>query len=160
LRTLLKRCRFIEVGAVIGAASFALWTGLSARAQQAAHAELKDFKAALESFPPPNETQPKTLLEGTTAVPLTNGWFLLTGVKLQMFNTNGSLEIVAQSPQCYFDSVTRLVTSSNHLQIRRADGSFILEGDGFLLQQTNFNLIISNHVHTFIRYAPGQLLNP
>jgi hypothetical protein len=155
-----KRCGFIAAGAVIMAAALGLWIAFSARAQEAAHAELKDFKAALESFPPPNEMQPKTLLEGETAVPLTNGWFLLTGVKLQMYTTNGTLEMTAESPQCYFDSVTRLVTSSNHLQIQRADGSFIMEGDGFLLQQTNFNLIISNHVRTFIRYAPGQKLNP
>ena len=150
----------MALGATVCAGGLVAWAALSAHAQQPAHAELKDFKAALESYPPPNEMQPKTLLEGTTATPLTNGWYLLTDVKLQMFNTNGSLEIVAQSPQCYFDSVTRLVSSSNHLQIRRADGSFIMEGDGFLLQQTNFNLIISNHVHTFIRYAPGQTMNP
>ena len=148
------------VGAGVCLAGLLFWAGLPTRGQPAAHAELKDFKAALENFPPPNDLQPKTLLEGTTAVPLTNGWYLLTGVRLQMFNTNGTLQISAETPQCYFDSVTRLVTSSNHLQIRRADGSFILEGDGFLLQQTNFNLIISNHVHTFIRYAPGQTMNP
>jgi hypothetical protein len=129
-------------------------------AQQVGRAELMDFRAPLENFPPPNEAQAKTLLEGARAEPQANGWFLLTGVKLTTFSTNGTVELLAEAPHCYFDSVHRTVTSAGPLQVKKADGTFILEGEGFLLRQTDFNLIISNKVHTTIQNVPARMSKP
>jgi hypothetical protein len=131
-----------------------------ARAQPTGRAELMDFRAPLENYPPPYENQAKTLLEGAKAEPQTGGWFLLTGVKLQTFSTNGTLQLLAEAPHCFFDSVHRVVRSAGPLQVKTADGNFQLEGDGFLLQQTNLNLIISNRVHTIIRNTPAQSFIP
>jgi hypothetical protein len=154
------KCAVVAVaGAVVVAASLVAIPGM-VMAQPEGHAELMDFTAALENFPPPNDNRAKTLLEGERAEPLSNGWFRLTGVKLKMFNTNGAVDMVAETPQCYFDSVARAVNSSGPLLIRKTDGTFDLSGEGFLLQQTNFDLIISNRVHTIIRKAPGQMLRP
>jgi hypothetical protein len=127
-----------------------------AHGDQVGRAELTDFRAPLENYPPPNATQAKTLLEGAKAEPQPGGWFLLTGVKLKTFSTNGTLELLAESPQCFFDSVQRTVSSAGPLQVRKVDGTFYLEGVGFLLQPTNSNLTISNRVHTVIRNLPGK----
>ena len=134
---------------------FALFPG-RAHGQQSGRAEMMDFKAPLENYPPPNEAQAKTLLEGDKAEPQTGGWFLLTGVKVKTFSTNGTLQMVAESPQCLFDSMRRIVSSAGPLQVKTADGNFFLEGEGFSLQQTNLNLIISNRVHTIIRNMPSR----
>ena len=131
-----------------------------ARGQRAGQAELMDFKAPLENYPPPNESQAKTLLEGAKAEPQSGGWFLLTGVKLTTYNTNGAPQMVAESPHCFFDSVRRIVSSPGPLQVKTADGSFFLEGEGFSLRQTNMNLIISNQVHMIIRNMPSRSFLP
>jgi hypothetical protein len=152
-----------SLGALTGAPRLVLATALLASAalgQQVEKAELMDFQAPLENYPPPNAAQAKTLLEGAKAEPQPGGWFLLTGVKLKTFSTNGTLELLAESPQCLFDSVRRTVSSTGPLQVKKADGTFYLEGEGFLLQPTNFNLIISNRVHTVIRNAPGRSSKP
>lgn len=144
---------------LIGVLGLVLLIGTT-RGQQVGRAELMDFRAPLENYPPPNEAQAKTLLEGARAEPQPDGWFLLTSVKLSTFSTNGTLELVAEAPHCFFDSVHRIITSAGPLQVKKADGSFFLEGEGFLLRQTDFNLIISNRVHTIIRNAPGRLSKP
>jgi hypothetical protein len=149
--------------ACAGGAIMALFATLLAGAapgEPAAKAELTEFRAPLENYPSPNEAQAKTLLEGAKAEPQPGGWFLLTDVKLKTFSTNGTLELLAESPQCFFDSVRRTVSSAGPLQVRKADGTFYLEGEGFLLQPTNSNLTISNRVHTVIRNLPGRSSKP
>ena len=122
--------------------------------------EASDFKYQIENYPPPNEAQIKTLLEGAKAQAQSAGMILITEAKLKTFSTNGTLEMLAQSPKCMLDSVQRTVSSSNSLQIETTDGRFLLEGEGFLLQQTNSHLIISNRVHTVLRSEPGTTLIP
>src|SRR5207244_10905831 len=41
-------------------------------------------------------------------------------------------------------------SSSGRLRVQAADGKFSIEGEGFLWQQTNSSLFISNRVHTTI----------
>jgi hypothetical protein len=155
----MQRACQVLAGGAIGALVAALLAG-AARGEPLAKAELTDFRAPLENYPPPNEAQAKTLLEGAKAEPQPGGWFLLTDVKLKTFSTNGTLELLAESPQCFFDSVRRTVSSAGPLQVRKADGTFYLEGEGFLLRPTDFNLTISNRVHTVIRNAPGRSSKP
>ncbi len=136
--------------ALVGGGAIAQLTGM----------EAYDFKVQMENYPPPNETQIKSLLEGAKAQSWTNGLILLTEAKLTYFNTNGALEMIAQTPSCIFDSAPaqRTVHSTNHLQIRSANERFFLEGDGFLLQ-TNGVLIVSNKVHTVLILS-GKSLKP
>jgi hypothetical protein len=145
-------------------AALALWTAGSllpaALQAQIAGMEATDFKVQLESYPPPNESQPKTLLEGAKAQPRPGGHILLTAAKVKSFSTNGSLEMVAEAPQSVFDSTQRTLSSTGPLQVLTSDAKFVLRGEGFLLRQTNGVLIISNRVHTVIRNVPGKTPKP
>lgn len=116
-----------------------------------------DFKVGLENYPPPNEAQPKTMLEGAQAQLQPDGLYSLKEAKLKTFSTNGTLEIIAETPQCVFDSPKRTASSDRQLQLRTSDGRFFIEGEGFLWTQASSSLIISNRVHTIIR---KDLLTP
>ncbi len=134
---------------------------INATAQPAADSEgLLNFKAALENHPAPYETQIKTLLEGDKAFLQSGGLIVLTGVKVRTFGTNGAAEMIALAPHCIFDSGGRMVSSTGFLQVQSADGKFLLEGEGFTLGQTNALLILSNRVHTVVRFAPGTVTQP
>ena len=123
----------------------------SVRGQRTAGAKGEVVKVLLETHDPPYETQVKTLLEGAKADMLPGGRsFLITDTKLSTFSTNGTLEMVAQTPQCIYDSTLKTVSSAQRLQVWTADGMFT-EGQGFFLQLTNSSLIISNRVRTTIR---------
>jgi hypothetical protein len=128
------------------------------RLQELSGMEASDFKFQWENYPPPNEAQVKTLLEGDKAQAQSAGLILLTEARLKTFSTNGTLEVLAQSPKCTLDSVQKTVSSTGALQIQTMDGRFLIEGEGFLLQSTNSHLIISNRVHTVLRSEPGKTL--
>ena len=49
------------------------------------------------------------------------------------------------------DTVQHAVYSDGRLEAQSGDGRFFFEGQGFLLQQTNSTLTISNRVHTIIK---------
>ena len=134
--------------------------GTVARAQLTGM-EAYDFKVQLENYPPPNEMQIKSLLEGDKAQSWSNGLILITAAKLSSFSSNGLVEMIAESPSCVFDSAPgkRTISSTNHLRIRSADERFTLEGDGFSLQ-TNNVLFVSNRVHTLIRNLQGKSPKP
>jgi lipopolysaccharide export system protein LptA len=109
---------------------------------------MKGFKFA-EHYPQ-NQTQVKSLLEGERAQRLTNGQYQVTSVRLQTFRTNGDPEIKVVAPECLHDPVRRTVRSAGALHVQTADGKFSIDGQGFLWQQTNSILTISNQVRTSI----------
>jgi hypothetical protein len=121
--------------------------------------KVKDFSVP-EYYDPPHETQMKTLLQGAQAEPGPEGRILITDVKLKRFAEDGQLQMTVEAPQCVFDSVRRAVSSPGPLHVRSTDGKLNLEGDGFLWEQTNSNLIISNRVHTVLRSVPGKPSTP
>ena len=116
----------------------------------------KDFNAVLQYHNPPNETQPKSTLSGAEAEFQSGGLILIHGLKLQSFATNARVEMSIESPQCVFDTAQNTASSAGHLEARSGDGRIFIEGEGFLFQQTNSHLIISNRVHTVIRSAPPK----
>ena len=152
--------RLLGLFSAIAIALAIVWLGTVARAQLTGM-EAYDFKVQLENYPPPNENQIKSLLEGDKAQSWSNGLILITAAKLSYFSSNGLIEMVAESPSCVFDSAPaqRTISSTNHLRIHSANERFTLEGDGFLLQ-TNNVLIVSNRVHTLIRNLQGKAPKP
>ena len=157
--------------AIVGIGLFAVGLVISAFTGQAGESERKqlqqlsgmeasDFRFQWENYPPPHEAQVKTLLEGAKAQAQSAGQIIITDAKLKTFSTNGSLEMIAQTPKCVLDSVQRTVSSSSALQIQSTDGRFFLEGEGFFLSQTNSNFTVSNRVHTILRSIPGNELMP
>jgi hypothetical protein len=127
--------------------------------QQASGMDAFDFRFQLENYPPPNEAQIWKLLEGSRAQQQPGGKILVTDAKLKIFNTNGALLLLAETPQCVLDSVEHSVSSSNTLQIRTTDGQLLHEGEGFYMR-TNSDLIISNGVHTVIQPTPSKPRKP
>src|SRR6266568_229159 len=118
--------------------------------------ELKGFKVG-DPHDPPHQSQMRWLLEGATAQPQPGGRALLTDAKLQTFRETGEGQMVVETPQCFYDSGRQTVSSPGPLRVQTADGKFSIEGTGFLWQQTDASLIISNDVHTTVQAA---LLGP
>jgi hypothetical protein len=105
----------------------------------------------VEYFPQPNATQMKSRLSGADAQPLPGGLVVIKQLKLETFNTNGTPQAIVEAPECIYDMRNGAANSAGHLRLRSGDGRIRTEGDdGFLWQQTNSFLKISNHVHTVI----------
>jgi lipopolysaccharide export system protein LptA len=114
---------------------------------------IKGFKVA-EPFPPPHETQTKFQIQGGKAFPQPGGKTLLSeGVILRTFTETNTPQLVVECQECVYDSAKREVNSSGAIHMRTADGKFRIEGIGFLFEQTNSSLFISNNVHTLIDSA-------
>ena len=125
-------------------------SGLTAAPDKSINMVVSNY-AVPENFGPPHETQVKSLLEGDEAELQTSSHqVLIRGLKLQTFNETGTTQMVVRAPHCFYDYVQKSVASDGHLEVRSGDGRFFFEGDGFLLQQTNSTLTISNRVHTLI----------
>ena len=114
------------------------------------------FKSA-EYYPAPNETQMKSLLEGASVQPQPDGRVLVTEAKYRTFRTNSEVELSVEAPQCFYDQDQRTISSSGPLHMQIANGLFSIEGEGFLWQQTNSMLMVSNRVHTILH---PELLSP
>lgn len=125
--------------------------GLAAASERFGNMVVKNF-AVPENFGPPHETRVKSLLEGAEAEPQSSSrQILIRGLKWQTFNETGETQLVVQAPHCVFDTEQRTVFSDSRLEAHSGDGRFFFEGEGFLLQQTNSTLTISNRVHTIIK---------
>ena len=125
---------------------------------------VKGFKTNLQYFPPPHELQVQSYLEGTSSEFLSNSQIELHNAKLWTFHEDGSVEMIAMTPECIYDTGQRTVSSTGLLQVQTADpesGSKIWhEGTGFLWVQTNSYLKISNQVTTIVSGTPTNLFNP
>jgi hypothetical protein len=125
------------------------------RAQQSTASHASDF-SSVEYFEPPNQTLMKSRLSGAEAQPLAGGLLAIKQLRLEMFDTNGLLQVVVKAPECVYDTQSGLANSAGHLRVESADGKSHVEGDGFLWRQTNSFLTISNNVHTVIEAAPEK----
>lgn len=112
--------------------------------------QAKGYKVA-EHYGPPHESQIKSLLEGGSFTPLVGGQTLLSnGITLQTFTESNTLQLVIKAPECLYDSAAQTASSTGPLRVETPDGKFSIEGRGFLWQQTNTSLFISNQVHTVV----------
>ncbi|MFO1488977.1 MAG: hypothetical protein U1F65_10920 [Verrucomicrobiota bacterium] len=112
---------------------------------------IKNFSAVMENHKAPYETQIKTLLEGDEAEPKSGGQVLIRGLKLQTFSETGEVQMTVKAPECIFNASRKTVHSAGPFEAFTGDGRFSFAGEGFLWQQTNNVLIISNRVQTEIR---------
>jgi len=118
----------------------------------------KNFKVALESYPPPNGQQIKSFLQGAEAEPQAGGRVVIRQARLQTFKVTGEQELLVETPECVYDSASIEISSAGALKVQTGDGRFSLEGRGWLWQQTNSSLAISNDVRTVLK--PEALANP
>jgi lipopolysaccharide export system protein LptA len=149
----------LRAGRLLFVATWLLVFGASTvHAQQATFGKGRNFKVAPEFYPAPNAQQMKSLLQGAEAEPQAGGKVLIRQAKLQTFKVTGEQELLVETPECIYDSVSREISSTGALKAQTGDGRFSLEGRGWLWQQTNSSLAISNDVRTVLQ--PEALANP
>ena len=110
-----------------------------------------------EYYDAPHETQLKAMLEGAKAERQPDGRVRLTDAKYRTFRETGEGEMAVEAPQCTYDPAQRSISSPGPLRVQTENGKFSIEGEGFLWQQTNATLEVSNRVHTTIH---PELLSP
>jgi hypothetical protein len=141
--------------AILVLSAFMAFGGYAVRAQQGTAGHASDF-SSVEYFEPPHQTLMKSRLSGAEAQPQAGGLLVIKQLKLEMFDTNGTVEMVVKAPDCVYDTMHGVASSPGHLRLETGDGKSHVEGDGFLWRQTNSFLAISNNVHTVIETAPGK----
>src|SRR5438874_1519288 len=101
----------------------------------------------------------KALLTLQKVTPLTNGLLGGIGMQIENYQQDGKTNLIARAPECLFDQATRVASSTNRLELESPNG-LTIEGVGFLCYLTNFNLIISNDVHTVVLQQMLQGASP
>jgi len=112
--------------------------------------KVTDFKVP-EFHEAPNQKQLKSLLVGAVAEPNANGEIKITGLRVESYQEDGTIESVVEAPECVYNYKSRQASSAGHIQARTGDDRMSIEGDGFLLTITNKSLTISNNIRTVIR---------
>ncbi len=137
-------------------ATTAVWLVLLlfARAQTAMFKGGTDFRLPLEYYPASNGVvRLKTLLTGAKFEPLSNriNVITLTRPRIENYSEDGTtLMWTATSPKCTVNTTTRQVSGPTNVYFRTADDRHYLTGVGFLWQQSNSVLILSNQTFTWI----------
>jgi hypothetical protein len=144
--------RSVILGAWLAALAFALAAGT---APPLGFGRVKDFSVP-DFYPPPNQNQMKSLLSGAEAEPLPGGLIRIKQVKVESFNVSGVLEMTILAPECLYDTGTRSASSPGPLRMTSGNGQLVIEGTGFLWQQTNSVFTISNQVRTTLSPAPPK----
>jgi hypothetical protein len=129
--------------------ALAVLAGADARAQALAPGlnYMTNF-SSVTYFEPPHDQQVKMRLSGAKASSLPGVLFDLKELKVEQFSADGKLEAVVQAPQCIYAPQDGVASSAGHLELKSGDGKFRTDGDGFLWQQNEMVLVISNHVRT------------
>ena len=153
-RALLRVTRHLPlVTWLLAAGAVLFFSAASDRAQTDAAGHANDFTTT-EYYPAPHEGQVKSRLSGTEAAPQPGGLLLVRRLRLETFDADGTPEIVADAPECVYDTLNGVASSPGHLKVQTGDGKFRVEGDGFLWRQADSFLTISNNVKTVIESAP------
>jgi len=155
-------------GFVLGALALAAGLALvvSAGAQLRRYTTMKGFKVFeyYESTPgmKAQTNQVKTFLSGAEGQLLTNGLVRITQSRLENYPPRGqATNLVAMSPESYYDHETRLVNSTSALRLQAIDGRMTLGGQtGYEFSMTNNRLVVSNYVRGFIHESLFRTKNP
>jgi hypothetical protein len=123
---------------------------ISPRAQQDLAGHATEF-TSVEYYAAPNQQQMRTRIAGAEAQPVAGGLLVLKQLKVETFNTNGSLQAVVEAPECIYDTAHGLASSAGPLKVQTGDGKIRVSGVGFLWRQSDSFLTISNDVRTAIK---------
>ena len=104
-----------------------------------------------EYYSSPHDLQMKSLISGREAQPQAGGRYVIKGLRIETFDENGARQAVVEAPECVYDGAKRVASSASHLRVVSGRGQFVVEGEGFLWQQDESKLLISNRVHTIVR---------
>ncbi len=104
-----------------------------------------------EPFPAPNGDKVKTWVSGGEATPLPGGKTRIKGLKIVTYKLTGQIDLIVEAPECVYDLSKHLANSDGPLKAHTGDGRFSIEGNGFLWQQADSDLAISNRVHSILQ---------
>lgn len=109
-------------------------------------------------FDSPNEQQVKARLTSAEATPLPGAMFDLKKMRVENYSADGKLAAEVEAPQCTYAMLDHVASSAGHLELKSGDGKIRIhvEGDGFLWQENDSSLVISNHVRTVIELLPAK----
>lgn len=113
-----------------------------------------DFNS-VQYYGAPHQQDIKILFSGTEADPIAGGLLLVKGVKLERFDLNGKLQLVAEAPECIYDPVNVVANSPGAVHVRTGDGQMKIDGEGFLWRQKESIFTISNQVDTVFEKMPA-----
>jgi len=109
-----------------------------------------DFNSVEYYSEAPHQQQIKRWLAGAEAQSLPGGLLLVKQVKIETFNVDGKLQLVARAPQCVYDPVNGVASSDGEVHMQTGDGQLRVDGEGFLWRQSDSYLTISNKVQTVL----------
>lgn len=122
----------------------------AATAQLARVGQAKGFKLP-DYYPARNGVQQiKTLLTGAEVQFSSNGMVLLTEPRITNYTESGEIDWTVSSSEATANWLTHSASGTNHVVFRSADGNLFVRARGFLWQQTNSLLILSNETLTWI----------
>jgi len=93
----------------------------------------------------------KLLITSKTAELLPNSIYRLGGMYLQHQDGFGRTNLIASSPECFYNHAQKTISSAASLSVNADNGLLYLEGVGFFGNFTNMTLNLSNKVETRIR---------
>ena len=112
-------------------------------------------------FEPPNEQHVEMRLSGSEMSPLPGvALYDVKKLKIEKFGLDGRLEAVAESPECMYAPLDGVASSPGHLDLSLQGGKIHLQGEGFLWQQNDQSLVVSNQVRTVIKMGTWKLITP
>lgn len=127
--------------------------------QETIPGRIKDFSLP-EYFSPPNENQLRSLLQGAEAELRPDNTIVIYKLHAITFRQTGELELEINAPVCHYNPADHVAYSSNALEVRTGDSRLKVRGEGFLWQQHEAILIISNHVHCILRTISTRSMAP
>lgn len=142
----------------VGALATSVWLGARARAQSPAIGPIKDFTSS--DYGGPNQDKLKFTITGAEAQAQSFDRYLVKHAKLEVFRETGEREFIVEVPECLYDKSKGTASSPGRLQVQTGDGRFLVEGEGFLWNQSASHLTISNRVRTVIRELPQTKSKP
>ena len=78
-------------------------------------------------------------------------------MKIETFDVNGKLQLVANAPECIYDPINGIASSPGEVHMQTGDGQVQIDGKGFLWRQSDAFLTISNQVQTVIEKTTATL---
>ena len=113
-------------------------------------------------FEPPHEQQVKFRLSCAQTTPLPGALYDLKNMKVEKFSADGKLEAVVEAPQCIYAPLAGVANSAGHLELKSGNTNYSvhIEGDGFLWQQNELFLVVSNHQRTVIEFTSAKPNKP
>lgn len=125
---------------------------MSNRAQEfPAAGGASDFNSVEYYSEPPHQQQIKRWLSGAEAQSLPGGLLLIKQVKIETFNVDGKLQLIAKAPECIYDPINGVASSPGEVHMQTGDGELRVDGKGFLWRQSDSFLTISNNVETVLQ---------